>query len=257
MRDPLSAEEKIRYARHLNIPEIGEAGQEILKASSVLVVGAGGLGSASAYYLAAAGIGRLGIVDSDAVELSNLQRQILHGAGTLGMPKVESAQKRLADLNADIRIEPLRARVEESNAAEILADYPIIVDACDNFETRYLINRACVKLGKTFVYGAVYQFYGQMSVFDAQHGPCFQCVFRKAPSQDFINANRGVGVVGALPGMIGSLQALETIKLLLGIGSTARGRLLLMDGLAMNFQDIRVEERSQLPGLRIISLKPS
>ncbi len=246
-RKPLSAEEKTRYARHLNIPEIGEAGQEILKGAAVLVVGAGGLGSASAYYLAAAGIGRLGIVDSDTVELSNLQRQILHGAGTLGMPKAASAQKRLADLNADIRVEAVQARVEEGNVNDILADYPIIVDACDNFETRYLLNRACVTLGKTFVYGAVYQFYGQMSMFDAQHGACFQCVFRKQPSRDFSQANRGVGVVGALPGMIGSLQALETIKLLLGIGSPARGRLLLVDGLALNFQDIRVEKDPNCP----------
>ena len=243
----LSAQEKIRYARHLNIPEIGEAGQEVLKDASVLVVGAGGLGSASAYYLAAAGIGRLGIVDSDTVELSNLQRQILHGAATLGMPKAASARKRLADLNADIRIEPVHARVEEDNVADILGDYPIVVDACDNFETRYLLNRACAALGKTFVYGAVYQFYGQMSVFDAQNGPCFQCVFRKQPSQDFMRSNRGVGVVGALPGIIGSLQALETIKLLLGIGSSARGRLLLVDGLALNFQDVRVEKDPNCP----------
>ncbi|MDK2981966.1 MAG: sulfur-carrier protein adenylyltransferase/sulfurtransferase [Chloroflexota bacterium] len=247
MRTPLTEEEKTRYARHLNIPEIGEAGQEILKAASVLVVGAGGLGSASAYYLAAAGIGRLGIVDSDAVELSNLQRQILHGAATLGQPKVESARKRLSDLNADIRIEAHRARVNAGNVEEVLADYPIIVDACDNFETRYLLNRACVALGRTFVYGAVYQFYGQMSVFDARNGPCFQCVFRKPPSEDFQAANRGVGVVGALPGMVGSLQALETIKLLLGIGTQARGHLLLVDGLALNFQDIRVERDPNCP----------
>ncbi|BBB49208.1 HesA/MoeB/ThiF family protein [Pelolinea submarina] len=243
----LSEEEKTRYARHLNIPEIGEEGQRILKGASVLVVGAGGLGSASAYYLAAAGIGRLGIVDSDTVELSNLQRQILHGAAALGMPKVESAQKRLGDLNADIRIEPVRARVEQGNVKDILADYPIIVDACDNFETRYLINRACVEMGKTFIYGAVYQFYGQMSVFDAQKGPCFQCVFRKQPDAEYMRANRGVGVVGALPGMIGSLQALETIKVLLGIGSPARGRLLLADGLVLTFQDVRVEKDPDCP----------
>ena len=247
LRKALSAEEKTRYARHLNIPEIGEAGQQVLKAAAVLVVGAGGLGSASASYLAAAGIGRLGIVDSDVVELSNLQRQILHGASTLGLPKVESAQKRLADLNADIHIEPYQMRVDEGNVREVLADYPIVVDACDNFETRYLINRACVEMGKTFIYGAVYQFYGQMSVFDARNGPCFQCVFRKQPSADFMRANRGVGVVGALPGMIGSLQALETIKVLLGIGSPARGRLLLADGLALTFQDVRVEKDSNCP----------
>jgi molybdopterin/thiamine biosynthesis adenylyltransferase len=247
MTKPLSDSEKTRYARHLNIPEIGETGQVILKSSSVLVVGAGGLGSASASYLAAAGIGRLGIVDSDTVELSNLQRQVMHGTTTLGVPKVESARRRLSDLNPEIRIEPYKARIGEDNARELLADFPIVVDASDNFETRYLLNRVCVEMEKTFIYGAVYQFFGQMSVFSAADGPCFQCVFRKTPSQDYMRANQGVGVVGALPGVIGSLQALEAMKLLLGIGSTATGRLILFDGLAMNFQEIRVEKDPNCP----------
>ncbi len=243
----LSDSEKIRYARHLNIPEIGEEGQAKLKAAAVMVVGTGGLGSASAAYLAAAGIGRLGIVDSDVVELSNLQRQILHGISTLGHPKVDSARQRLGDINPEIRIETHQARVEEGNAREVLGDYPIVVDASDNFETRYLLNRVCVETGKIFIYGAVYQFYGQMSVFDARRGPCFQCVFRKMPSQAYMQANRGLGVVGALPGVIGCMQALEVIKQILGIGEAAIGRLLLFDGLAQSLQDVRAEKDPACP----------
>jgi molybdopterin/thiamine biosynthesis adenylyltransferase len=247
MNPQLLESEKIRYARHLNIPEIGEEGQLKLKASSVLMVGAGGLGSSSATYLAAAGVGRIGIIDSDKVELSNLQRQILHSTSSLGTVKVESAKKRLADINPLITIDTYHERIGQDNVKELLGDYPIVVDATDNFDTRYLINQACVTLKKIFVYGAVFQFYGQMSVFDAAKGPCFQCVFRKIPSAEYMRANQGVGVVGALPGMIGSIQALETIKILLGIGSPAIGRLLLYDGLAMSFQDVRVEKDPGCP----------
>jgi len=247
MKQTLSASEKIRYARHLNIPEIGEAGQLVLKSSSVLIVGAGGLGSASASYLTAAGVGCIGIIDSDKVELSNLQRQIMHSMSTIGMAKVESARKRLLDINPLIKVETYSARIDNNNVNELLGDYPIVVDATDNFETRYLINQACVSLNKIFIYGAVYQFYGQMSVFASASGPCFQCVFRKTPTPEFIQANQGMGVVGALPGIIGSMQALEVIKLLLNIGSPAVGRLLLYDGLAMNFQDVRVEKDPDCP----------
>ena len=247
METQLTDLEKQRYARQLNIPEIEEAGQLKLKSAAVLVVGAGGLGSASASYLAAAGIGRLGIVDADVVELSNLQRQILHSTSTLGMAKVKSAQKRLADVNPEIRIESIQSRVEESNVCEVLGDYPIVVDASDNFETRYLLNRVCVETGKVFVYGAVYQYYGQMSVFDARKGPCFQCVFRKMPGEEFMRANQGAGVVGSLPGVIGSMQALEVLKLILGIGEPAIGRLLLYDGLAEGFQDVHMEKDPACP----------
>jgi adenylyltransferase/sulfurtransferase len=247
MEEKLSAAEKERYARHLNIPEIGEAGQLKLKSSSVLVVGAGGLGSASISYLAAAGIGKIGVVDSDKVELSNLQRQILHGMSTLQIEKVKSVQKRIWDLNPKVKIAGIHARVAQNNVEELLADYPIVVDATDNIESRYIINQACVKLGRTFIYGAIYQFYGQMSVFDASRGPCFQCVFRQKPSETQKLANRGVGVVGALPGVIGSMQALEAIKLLVGFGTPAIGKLLLFDGLDLKFQTVSAEKDPTCP----------
>ncbi len=247
MNTNLSTTEKERYSRHLSIPEIGESGQETLKGSSVIVVGTGGLGSASAAYLAAAGVGRLGIADADSVNLSNLQRQVLHGSSTLGMAKVASAQKRLADINAEIQILPFPIHLQAQNAAEVLKDFTVVVDATDNFESRYLLNQVCVQLGKPFVYGAIYQFYGQVSVFSADRGPCFQCVFRKQPSQAYMQANQGLGVVSALPGVIGSIQAVEAIKLLLGIGAPAIGRLLLYDGLDMSFQEIRAEKDPSCP----------
>ncbi len=247
MENALSDQEKERYARHLNIPEIGESGQKTLKSSAVLIVGAGGLGSASSMYLAAAGVGRIGIVDSDAVEISNLQRQILHSMQDLGINKAASAQKRLLGINPEISIIPYALRIDQSNIQDLIAPYPIVLDATDNFETRYLINQACVLHHKVFIYGAVYQFYGQMSVFSAIEGPCFQCVFHRTPTQEQIQANRGVGVVGALPGMIGCMQALEAIKLMLGIGAAALGRLILVDGLSMGFQEIQVEKDPQCP----------
>ena len=196
----LSASEKTRYARHLNIPEVGEAGQLKLKAASVLVVGAGGLGSASATYLAAAGVGRLGIIDSDKVELSNLQRQIMHGMSSLGVDKVDSARKRLGDINMEIKIEGIKARVEKDNVHELLADFPIVVDATDNFETRYILNQACVDLKRTFIYGAGVPVLWSDECFQCGQGPCFQCVFRKMPSKEYMRANRGCGRGGRSAG---------------------------------------------------------
>ena len=230
----LDSEEKIRYTRHFNVPEIGEAGQKKLKEASVLIVGAGGLGSASSLYLAAAGIGKIGIVDSDVVDLSNLQRQIVHSMDSIGKPKVDSARNRLAGLNPSIEIRGIHERITPETIKEISADYSIVIDATDNFETRYLLNDACVQSKKPLIYGAIFQFYGQMSVFDASKGPCFRCVFREIPTEEVIKANRGVGVVSPIPGVIGTLQAVETIKLILKVGTPLIGKLLLFDGCKCN-----------------------
>lgn len=243
----LSPDEKIRYQRHLNIPEIGESGQLQLKNASVLIVGAGGLGSSSSLYLAAGGVGTIGIIDSDKVELSNLQRQVLHDSKSIGRLKVDSAQQRLNDINPTVNIKPYNLRVIREMDLSIFDEYPIIIDATDNFETRYFLNEICVQKEKVFIYGSIFQFYGQMSVFDATKGPCFRCVFRNEPSDEFAKANQGLGVVGALPGTIGTLQAIEVIKQILGIGNPAIGRLLLFDGLEMRFQEIVVKKDPSCP----------
>jgi adenylyltransferase/sulfurtransferase len=243
----LSEKEKLRYQRHLSIPEIGEAGQLKLKNASVMIVGAGGLGSASSLYLAAAGIGTIGIVDSDVVELSNLQRQIVHDTRSLGKQKVNVAEKRLSALNPNICIRPYLLRVKKGMDLSIFDDYPIVLDATDNFETRYFLNEICAKNGKAFIYGSIFQFYGQLSVFDASKGPCFRCVFRNEPSKSYALANQGLGVVGAIPGIIGSLQALEAMKMVLGIGSLTLGRLLLFDGLEMSFLEVKTNKDPNCP----------
>ena len=243
----LNNEEKIRYTRHLNVPEISESGQIKLKEASVLIVGAGGLGSASSLYLTAAGIGKIGIVDSDFVELSNLQRQIVHGMNFIGKPKVDSAKERLLEINPSVEVCGIHERITPENINEIVADYPIMIDATDNFETRYLLNAACVRMKRILIYGAVYQFYGQMSVFDGSKGPCFRCVFREIPTEEVIKANRDVGVVSPVPGVIGTLQAVETIKLILNIGTPSIGKLMLFDGLQMQFQEISVRKDYACP----------
>jgi molybdopterin/thiamine biosynthesis adenylyltransferase len=238
----LSQDELIRYARNIKIPSIGEAGQRKLKAASVLIVGVGGLGSASALYLAAAGVGRLGLVDDDRVELSNLNRQIIHDSTRIGMPKVESAQKRLVDLNPEVKVDLFPQRFSQQNANEIVNQYSIIVDGTDNFETRYLLNKVCVEYKKPYVYGAVFQFSGQASVFNATAGPCFQCVFHDLPPIEVIAANKGPGVIGALPGTIATIQTVEVIKLILEIGIPLIGRLLILDELDMKFNEIIVKK---------------
>lgn len=239
---PLSHEELIRYSRHLVLPGIGLEGQERLKAARVLIVGAGGLGSPAALYLAAAGVGTLGLVDWDVVDRSNLQRQILHGTGMVGHPKLDSARARIADLNPDIHLETISARLTSANALDILSGWDVVLDGSDNFPTRYLVNDACVLLGRPNVYGAVLRFEGQVSVFDARHGPCYRCLYREPPPPELVPSCAEGGVLGVLPGIIGSLQALEAIKLVTGTGASLVGRLLLFDGLKLQFREIALNK---------------
>jgi len=236
----LSPDELQRYHRHLILPNVGEEGQRRLKAARVLLVGAGGLGSPAALYLAAAGVGHLGIIDADVVELSNLQRQVLHGTRDVGRPKVASAEERLRDLNPHVDIATFHARLTSANALEILRGYDIIVDGSDNFQTRYLINDACVLLGKPNVYGSVIRFDGQASVFGTEGGPCYRCLFRDPPPPGLIPNCAEGGVFGVLPGMVGVIQATETIKLIIGAGEPLVGRLLLVDALRMRFRTIEL-----------------
>jgi adenylyltransferase/sulfurtransferase len=224
------------------LPAIGVAGQERLKAARVLIVGAGGLGSPAALYLAAAGIGTLGLVDWDVVDRSNLQRQILHGTGMVGRAKLDSARERLADINPYVQLEMVPARLTSANALEVLRGWDVVLDGSDNFPTRYLINDACVLLGVPNVYGAVLRFEGQVSVFDARRGPCYRCLYREPPPPELVPSCAEGGVLGVLPGIIGSLQALEAIKLVTGVGESLVGRLLLFDGLKLQFREITLSK---------------
>jgi sulfur-carrier protein adenylyltransferase/sulfurtransferase len=238
----LSPEERIRYARHLALPGVGEGGQERLKAARVLVVGAGGLGSPVALYLAAAGVGTLGLVDFDAVDVTNLQRQILYGTSDVGRPKLEAAAARLRDLNPGVRIVPHEARLTSENALDVLAGYDVVADGTDNFPTRYLVNDACVLLGKPNVHASVSRFDGQASVFWAAKGPCYRCLFEEPPPADLVPSCAEGGVLGVLPGLLGTVQATEVLKLLLGVGDPLVGRLLLVDALRMEMRTIRTEK---------------
>lgn len=235
-----SHEELIRYSRHLVLPQIGAAGQARLKGARVLIVGAGGLGSPAALYLAAAGVGTIGLVDSDAVDRSNLQRQVLHGTGTIGVPKIESARARLTDLNPNVRLETFDTRLTSANGLDVLRGWDLVLDGSDNFPTRYLVNDACVLLGIPNVYGAVLRFDGQVSVFDAKRGPCYRCLYREPPPPEMVPSCAEGGVMGVVPGVIGSLQALEAIKLITGAGTSLIGRLLLFDGLKLQFREIEL-----------------
>jgi adenylyltransferase/sulfurtransferase len=236
----LSPPELIRYARHLTLPEVGVAGQERLRRARVLLIGAGGLGSPAALYLAAAGIGTLGIVDADAVELTNLQRQILHGTGGIGAAKTESARLRLRDLNPHVEVVPHPVRLDSHNALAVLGQYDFALDGSDNFPTRYLVNDASVLLGKPYIYGSIFRFDGQVSVFAAKGGPCYRCLFAEPPPPDLVPNCAEAGVLGVLPGLVGSLQALEAIKLVLGAGESLVGRLLLVDALRVRFRELEV-----------------
>jgi molybdopterin/thiamine biosynthesis adenylyltransferase/rhodanese-related sulfurtransferase len=238
---PLSPSELVRYARHLTLPEVGASGQERLAKARVLLVGAGGLGSPAALYLAAAGVGALGVVDGDAVELTNLQRQVLHGTAAVGRAKTESARERLGDLNPHVRVEAHPVRLTSDNALEILGRYDFALDGSDNFPTRYLVNDASVLLRKPYVYGSIFRIDGQVSVFAAPGGPCYRSLFAEPPPPDLVPNCAEAGVLGVLPGLIGSLQALEAIKLILGVGEPLVGRLLLVEALKVRFRELSVQ----------------
>lgn len=243
----LSHDEIRRYSRHLIMPEVGIEGQRRLKAASVLLIGTGGLGSPTALYLTAAGIGKIGLVDYDVVDHTNLQRQIIHGMSTVGTSKLDSAEKRLRDLNPDVEIVKYNVPLTSDNALELFAPYDVIIDGTDNFPTRYLVNDACVKLGKPNVYGSIFRFEGQLSVFWAQHGPCYRCMFPEPPPPGLVPSCAEGGVLGILPGTIGTLQATEAIKLILGIGQPMIGRMLLYDALEMSFNTIKVHKNADCP----------
>jgi len=236
-----------RYARHLTLPEFGLAGQQRLAGARVLLIGAGGLGSPAALYLAAAGVGVLGIVDDDVVDISNLQRQVLHGSATLGQPKTVSAVARLADLNPDVRVEPHQLRLSGDNARDIIGRYDLVLDGSDNFPTRYLVNDACVLEDKPLVYGSIFRFEGQLSLFNTPGGPCYRCLFAEPPAPELVPSCADAGVLGVLPGVIGTLQALEAIKWITGTGDTAVGRLLLFDALALRFREIAIRRDPACP----------
>ena len=243
----LSRDELHRYARHLALPSMGLEGQEKLKDARVLCVGAGGLGSPLALYLAAAGVGTLGMVDHDVVDASNLQRQILHGTGDVGRPKLDSARDRLREVNPHVEMVAYETRLASDNALEILADWDVVVDGTDNFPTRYLVNDACVLLGKPNVYGSVFRWEGQASVFGIEGGPCYRCLFREPPPPGLVPDCAEGGVLGVLPGIIGSLQAMETIKLILGVGQTLAGRLLIFDALEMTWREVELRRNPDCP----------
>jgi molybdopterin/thiamine biosynthesis adenylyltransferase/rhodanese-related sulfurtransferase len=242
MLPELSRDEILRYSRHLLIPEVGLEGQRKLKASSALVIGTGGLGSPVALYLAAAGIGRIGLVDYDVVDSSNLQRQVIHGTSTVGKLKVESAKTKLVDLNPDIQVDVYNEPFTSENALRIARDYDIILDGTDNFPTRYLTNDVAVFLGKPNVYASIYRFDGQASVFYAKEGPCYRCLFPEPPPPGLVPSCAEGGVLGVLPGTIGTIQATEALKLLLGIGEPLIGKLLLYNALDMTFDFVKLKK---------------
>jgi len=243
----LSKDEILRYSRHLIIPEVGIEGQQKLKAAKVLLVGAGGLGAPLGLYLAAAGVGRIGLVDFDVVDFTNLQRQITFGTSDVGKPKTAAAHARLSNLNPDIEITTYETRLTSENALELFKDYDIIVDGTDNFPTRYLVNDACVLLGKPNVYGSIFRFEGQVTVFGMPDGPCYRCLYPEPPPPGLVPSCAEGGVLGVLPGIIGSLQALETIKLILGRGESIEGRLVLFDALAMKFRELKLRKNAGCP----------
>jgi sulfur-carrier protein adenylyltransferase/sulfurtransferase len=243
----LSREEVLRYSRHLIMPEVGMDGQLKLKQARVLMIGAGGLGAPLGLYLAAAGVGHLGIVDFDVVDFTNLQRQVTFSTTDVGRPKSEAAKERLAAMNPAIEITRYETRLTSENALDLFKDYDIIVDGTDNFPTRYLVNDACVLLGKPNVYGSIFRFEGQVSIFGAPDGPCYRCLYPEPPPPGLVPSCAEGGVLGVLPGIVGSLQAVETIKLILGAGDPLVGRLLLFDALGMKFRELKLKKNPECP----------
>jgi len=236
-----------RYSRHLIMPEVGVEGQEKLAASSVLCIGAGGLGSPLALYLGAAGVGRLGIVDFDVVDFSNLQRQIIHTESKVGKLKVESAKERIREINSDVKVETYNLRLTSENALDIVKEYDVVVDGTDNFATRYLVNDSCVLLGKPNVYGSIFRFEGQVSVFDAKRGPCYRCLYPEPPPPGMVPSCAEGGVLGILPGIIGTMQAAETIKLILEKGDPLIGKLLFIDVMGMKVRELKLRKDPNCP----------
>ena len=247
MSEELSHDEIKRYSRHLIMPEVGMEGQKKLKKASVLCVGAGGLGSPLAFYLTAAGVGRIGIVDFDVVDFSNLQRQILHNTDDVGRPKLDSAAEKLKALNPNVNVELHETRLTSENALQIFEKYDIIVDGTDNFPTRYLVNDACVLTGKPNVYGSIFRFEGQASIFATSEGPCYRCLYPEPPPPGLVPSCAEGGVLGILPGLVGLVQATEIIKLILGKGNSLVGRLLLFDALGMKFRELKLKKDPECP----------
>ena len=236
-----------RYSRHIILSEVGGTGQTKLLSSKVLLLGAGGLGSPAAFYLAAAGVGTIGLIDDDEVDLSNLQRQILHSTADIGRPKVDSATETLKGINPDVDVVTYQTRLSSENVMEIIADYDVIVDGCDNLPTRYLLNDASVFAGKPVVHGSIFQFEGQVTVFDPVNGPCYRCLYPEPPPPEMVPSCQEAGVIGVLPGIIGSLQAVEAIKVLLGIGEPLVGKLLLYNALGQDFLKLTLRKDATCP----------
>jgi adenylyltransferase/sulfurtransferase len=243
----LSKDEILRYSRHLIMPEVGMEGQLKLKQAKVLCIGAGGLGSPLALYLGAAGVGKLGLVDFDVVDFTNLQRQVIHGTSDVGRAKLDSARDTLLEINPNVEIETYETRLSSDNALDIFRDYDIVADGTDNFPTRYLVNDACVLLGKPNVYASIFRFEGQASIFYAEEGPCYRCLYPEPPPPGLVPSCAEGGVLGVLPGIMGCIQAMETIKLILGRGEPLIGRLLLFDALSMKFRELKLRKNPDCP----------
>src|SRR3974390_986192 len=243
----LTNEEMLRYSRHLIMPEVGMDGQLKLKGAKVLLIGTGGLGAPLGLYLTAAGVGNIGLVDFDVVAFTNLQRQVTFGTSDVGKPKTEAARARLSNLNPDVKITPYETKLTSENALDLFKDYDVIVDGTDNFPTRYIVNDACLLLGKPNVYGSIFRFEGQVSVFGMPDGPCYRCLYPEPPPPGLVPSCAEGGVLGVLPGIVGSLPALETIKLILGKGESLEGRLLLFDALAMKFRELKLRKNADCP----------